>query len=231
MDFKSDISKIATNSNGTFAVVADHDDTLVSVDLSTERVTCRFPDYGPAKITCFAIHPRTDNVVIAYADGRFVECSSETGKYTKFSSNFLTDETFSNLIPKQFMNKPFPTLGIVFPRSQKKTYEDSIIFYDVDKIFVFDKSTLTEEKLDALAKATKTVKLSNGTSTKAVIPKQQLAMTITKKYEHLVHLASVENEVARGDDATPTLVAVEVRAESIESQLPPSLRQKKFGAM
>ena len=72
-------------------------------------------------------------------------------------------------------------------------------------------------------------------------------MRITKKYEYLVHLgfvdgsasgrnskecatetnASYENQVS----VQPTLVAVEVKPKSLESQLPPSVRMKKFGAM
>jgi hypothetical protein len=52
-------------------------------------------------------------------------------------------------------------------------------------------------------------------------------MTATKKYKHLVHLAALEP----AEDGRPSLVAVEVRPETLEAQLPASLRQKKFGAM
>ena len=76
------------------------------------------------------------------------------------------------------------------------------------------------------------------------------AMRITKKYEHLVHLGlfessqsfHVKDELGNKNDksnvsqevltSSPcTLVAVEVKPQSFESQLPPSVRQKKFGAM
>ena len=224
---------MSTSSSGTFVVLSDFDDNLISVDLSTERVTCKFPEYDSAPISCFSVHPKTDNVVVVYADSHFVECSAKTGKFTKFSTKFLSDESLSTFLPKQFTSKAFATSGIVFPRHQKNPYDDSIIFYDVDKIFVFDKSILAEQTEEsAKLKSAKMQKTSeanismNGHSTKIVATKE-LAMRVTKKYEHLVHLAALGS----GDDSGPVLVAVEVRPETLEAQLPPSLRQKKFGAM
>ena len=233
MNLKSDISKMSTNATGTFVVLSDYDDNLISVDLATERASCKFPEYDAAPISCFAIHPKTDNVVVVYADSHFVECNAKTGKYTKFSAKLLADESLSAFLPKQFLTKVFATTDIVFPRHQTNPYDDSIIFYDVDKIFVFDKSILVEQteestklKSAKIQKTTSEANLSmNGHSTKTV-PKQ-LAMRVTKKYEHLVHLAALGSS----DDSGPVLVAVEVRPEALEAQLPPSLRQKKFGAM
>jgi len=132
--------------------------------------------------------------------------------------------------PKQFLNKPFPTLGIVFPRSLKTPYEDTIIFYDVDKIFVFDKSILVAAAEDHDDEnSSKSAKLNGGIPNKvsSSLPKQS-PMTVTKKYEHLVFLDSLDGD---SGVSPPALVAVEVRPESLESQLPPTLRQKKFGAM
>ena len=71
------------------------------------------------------------------------------------------------------------------------------------------------------------------------------SMRVTKKYEYLVHLGilnslsepHMENnftkiESTRETPSTqPSLVAVEVKPQFLESQLPPSVRQKKFGAM
>ena len=65
------------------------------------------------------------------------------------------------------------------------------------------------------------------------------SMRVTKKYEHLVHLGTIssfpKSPVKCQDDPRTTpqvsLVAVEVKPQSLESQLPPSVRQKKFGAM
>lgn len=229
LNLKSDISKIATNSAGTLAVIADYQDTLVSVDLASERVISRFPEYSASKMSCFGLNPRNDNVVVVYADGRFVECNSRNGRHTKFCSKFLTDETFSNLLPKQFVSKGLPTLGVVFPRSLKTPYEDTIIFYDVDKIFVFDKSILIAAADDHNDEgSTKAAKLNGGIPNKVPALPKQSPMTVTKKYEHLVFLDSLDGDSGA---SPPALVAVEVRPESLESQLPPTLRQKKFGAM
>ena len=80
----------------------------------------------------------------------------------------------------------------------------------------------------------------------------QTSMRVTKKYEHLVHLGfmealalcaignkSDENKFNKSNEGSQehsnstqtTLVAVEVKPQFLESQLPPSVRQKKFGAM
>jgi hypothetical protein len=50
----------------------------------------------------------------------------------------------------------------------------------------------------------------------------ELPIRFVQKYEHLVWLSALANN---------HLVAVEVRQEAIDSQLPPTLRQKKFGVM
>lgn len=75
------------------------------------------------------------------------------------------------------------------------------------------------------------------------------SMRITKKYEYLTHLGYVEcltnspvenrpkdcqekmNGISDTSSSQPTLVAVEVKPQFLESQLPPSVRRKKFGAM
>ena len=65
------------------------------------------------------------------------------------------------------------------------------------------------------------------------------SMRVTKKYEHLVHLGTIssfpKSPIKCQDDPRTTpqisLVAVEVKPQFLESQLPPSVRQKKFGAM
>ena len=72
------------------------------------------------------------------------------------------------------------------------------------------------------------------------------SMRITKKYEHLVYFGShnmqavgiKSNSSSKSIDnkdnknsSIPTVVAVEVKPQFLESQLPPSVRRKKFGAM
>lgn len=89
---------------------------------------------------------------------------------------------------------------------------------------------------------------SNGImNNKADLP---ASMSITKKYEYLAHLglvnsptilpckklpkdslAEMNGTVDKSTSSEPILVAVEVKPQFLESQLPPSVRQKKFGAM
>ena len=76
------------------------------------------------------------------------------------------------------------------------------------------------------------------------------SMRITKKYEYLTHLGFVDSSKLSTADkphkdslaemngiqdkptsVQPILVAVEVKPQFLESQLPPSVRRKKFGAM
>ena len=80
-------------------------------------------------------------------------------------------------------------------------------------------------------------------------PETKSSMRITKKYEHLVYFGfrnvpnmtsatkksgsnSLQNNIQENGHVTqPTVVAVEVKPQFMESQLPPSVRRKKFGAM
>ena len=122
MNLTNDVSKISTNSSGTIAVLSDFDGNLISVDLSTERVLCKFPEYDASPIACFEIHPKSDNVIVVYADSHFVECSAKSGKFTKFSTNFLASESLTSYLPKQFLSKNFSTSGIVFPHCQVRIF-------------------------------------------------------------------------------------------------------------
>jgi len=85
------------------------------------------------------------------------------------------------------------------------------------------------ETYDKSGKPPKLVKSSANNSTQGHKQSQQV-MRITKKYEFLVHLnltKSTSDTCRNG----PSLVAFEVKPEALLLQLPPSLRQKKFGLM
>lgn len=185
MDLQSDVSKIVTNAAGTFAVVSDFDGNLVVVDLANEKVSAKFPRYDVAPVVTFAIHPKTENVIIVYANHHFVECNPKSGKYTKFSATYLNDDVAA-FLPKQFTSKSQPTSGIIFPNTSKKQYEDTIIFYDCQNIFVLDKSVFTSEEVE---KTEVKVSKTSSTVTKA-ITKQTSAMRVIKKYQYLVHLGA-----------------------------------------
>ena len=54
-------------------------------------------------------------------------------------------------------------------------------------------------------------------------------LRLSKRYEQLAFLGTLTPE--NTDDVTSPLVAVEVKPHMFDNQLPPGMRQKKFGAM
>jgi len=115
MSLTSGVAKVTVNYSGSFCLVSDYDGNVVVVDLASERVSVKFCRFHDSPITCLAVDPETDNVIIVYASNHFIECNPMTGKLTKFYEMKL-DEKLCHLLPKQYLCKQHPTLGVVFPK-------------------------------------------------------------------------------------------------------------------
>jgi hypothetical protein len=199
---------------------------------------------------------RSKNVIVVYANHHFVECCPKTGKYTKLTSILHENE---DKLPRNWINKSRTTKGVLFPQGHlggligKKS--DTIMFYDEQLIAVLDRSSVMNDTGSASSsKQTRKSILATSNSTpgrnspmrnspmknspmknspmKATAPidtKDWMRVT-AKRFEHLIYLGTL-NPADNSDDLTCPLVAVEVKPQTMESQLPPSIRQKKFGAM
>ena len=180
------------------AVVADYKGNIVNVDLNKKSVTSKMPLYQKAPVSSMSVDEKSGHLAVVYSNQHFVECNLQTGKYTRFSSTVQ--------FPNQWTNSKFVTRGIL-------QSGDRMILFDTSQIASLDKSV---EYGKPSAKASKSE------SGKKKMGRREKSMRFTKKYEHLLHLSSLEG----GE-----LVAVEMKPQSVEAQLPPSLKQKKFGAM
>ena len=190
------------------------------------------PKNGDAVISCLAIHPKTKNLIITYSNHHFVECCTKTGKYTKLT-NILMENL--HILPENWLKKTHVTKGIVFPQAHlsglmsKKS--DTILFYDEEYIAVLDRHFVMNdiEKMVSVSPTKKQAKNNDQKSNKTKIQSFPNILRLSKRYEHLAFLGTLIPE--NNDDLTAPIVAVEVKPQVFESQLPPSMRQKKFGAM
>ena len=205
------ISHLAATAKGDVLVVADYAGNVSSLDANSRRFLARMPKYQRAAVTALSLNPaNSDLLVLAYADNHVVECHAQSGRYSKFSKSNL-----ETAFPKQWKSKKTATRGAV------QLGLEQLVLWDDANICVVERRG---EGGDVSAAPRSKQAREGGESTTPAAAKKRDArqVRITRKYEHLVHLGALSDGA---------LVAVEVRPQSIEEQLPPSLRQKKFGAM
>ena len=137
------------------------------------------------------------------------------------------------MIPKDWRLKHKTTKGILFPQSHlsgnlaKKN--DTILFYDEELIGVLDRNIVMDISKGVLPTASKQAKTDKKSKNQDLNDISKSVLRLSKRYEHLVFLGALEAE--NMEDMSQPLVAVEVKPHVLEQQLPPSIRQKKFGAM
>ena len=207
------ISHLAATSGGDVVVVADYAGNVSSLDGNTRKFLARMPKYPRAAVTALSLNPANgDLLVVAYADNHVVECHARSGRHSKFSKSCL-----ETAFPKQWKSKKTATRGAV-----QLGLEQLVLWDDANICVVDRKGEGGEAAAAALAPQSKQAREGSDGESAATRKREARQVRITRKYEHLLHLGVL---------ADGALVAVEVRPQSIEEQLPPSLRQKKFGAM
>ena len=199
------ISHLAATAKGDVVVAVDYAGNVSSLDAHSRKFLAKMPRYQRAAVTALSLNPTNgDLLVLAYADNHVVECHARSGRYSKFSKSSL-----ETAFPKQWKSKKTATRGAV------QLGVEQLVLWDDANICVVDRKCEGGD----VAPRSKQAKDGETATTKKRDARQ---VRITRKYEHLVHLGALSDGA---------LVAVEVRPQSIEGQLPPSLRQKKFGAM
>ena len=97
----------------TMALVADHNDSVVAVSLSSLEVVAKLPSYSEAAIACLAINHDCTTAVIVYANQRvmevrglnpalssiFPQVSLSTARYTQFS------HSLSSQLPRGWLSR------------------------------------------------------------------------------------------------------------------------------
>ncbi len=187
------------------AVLADYAGNVVSVDVGKRRLVAKMPHYAGSPITCMTVDGSRDAVLMVHADQRVVECQLGVGKYTRFSTNLR--------LPKNYINKRSAARGV--------------FWLDKQKIVVFDGSVINviEKKSDAgksPSSRRRRKSASGDFDEKDDDDDEVTTVRFVKKYEYLAHLCPLSDG---------SLVAVEIRPRTFTEQLPPSLKQKKYGTM
>ena len=199
-------------------VMVDMQDTAVSLSLSSFSLTSKLAGYShTANISALSLSPDSQTCMVSYSNNRLMELDTNTGKYTQFSREEATK------LPKSWLARRTPVTDILHLAGNP----DLILLKDHEILAVLDKDKQMPEPSSKLyftdPRATPD---TDSVSVSSLGSKLDQAMAsglrMSRKYEHLVSLHHLA-----GDE----LVAVEVRPSLIESQLPPSLKQKKFGVL
>jgi len=212
------ISRMVVSVSCEFAVLADYSENVVVVDLHSFTVAAKLPSYREGCISAIGINPHNNNVVIAYSNHKLVECDIRTAKLTEFS------QSLSGRLPREWISRKTPITNIRFVSSDP----DLIILHDDNTLAVIDKDKelpephskifISDPRFTPDGSADGSVS-SFGSPGSARIDSSH-GLRMTRKFQHLLHFEHLEQD---------EVVAVEVKPVSIEDQLPPSLKQKKFG--
>ncbi len=206
------ISLMALDSDLGVAALADFFGAVVTVDLAGRRLAARMPAYDPAPLTCMSVDASNKTLLLVYADQSIRECSLKTGHYTKFSTNLR--------LPKFFRSRRMPARG-VFRMDAGDGRQQRLVVYDDSSISVIREAA--EAALTSPSSFKSRRRKGGGGGSRDEDSKQEASVSVLrKKYEHLVYLGPLSDG---------SLILVEVRPRAFEEQLPPSLKQKKYGAM
>ena len=208
------VSRVA--SSQAVLVMVDTQDTAVSLALTDLSLLARLNT--SANISAISLSPDSQTVLVSYSNNRLVELRTDTGKTTRFSREQLSEAK----LPKSWLSRRTSVTDILHLGA------DLILLKDQDcrVLAVLDKDKQMPEpssKLfftDPTNKTDCSVSMSSLGSTTKLEQALASGLRMSRKYDHLVSLHHLG-----GDE----LVAVEVKPSLIESQLPPSLKQKKFG--
>ena len=161
--------------------------------------------------------------VMVYSNNKIMEVDLKTGRYTQFSKDLSTR------LPRGWLSRRTAVTNVVHIDGNS----DIILLHDHSILATLDKDKELPEpssKLfysdprstpDTLTDSASVSSFGSQQTTGSRLD-QTLAsgLRMSRKYEHLLSLHHLA-----GDE----IVAVEVKPGAIESQLPPSLKQKKFG--
>ena len=203
-------------------VLVDNTDTAVSLALDTLAIISKFPGYTEANISAVGVSPSSKTCFIAYSNNKLVEVDIKSGKFTKFSREE------AGKLPKGWLSRRTAVTSVVHVAES----EDLVLLHDHNILAVLDKDKEMPEPSSKLfysdPRATPDTETgsvssfgSQMTSGSRLEQSLSAGLRMSRKFDHLVSLHHLEKD---------EIVAVEVKPSVVESQLPPSLRQKKFGA-
>ncbi|XP_063293626.1 U3 small nucleolar RNA-associated protein 4 homolog [Pelobates fuscus] len=196
---------LAVSEDGAFLAVATINAQIDVYNIKKLKHECSVPRYNSPP-TAMAVHPLTNNLVITHTDQQVLEFSISLKEYTDWSRRLLRHG-----LHRDWLERDTPITGVSFNPSMP----EHILMHDTFMLCVVDKTLpLPDDKTALLNQRT-----LKGLSVKAR-KSQAHAFKITKKYQPLLFMDLL-------DDGE--LVVVERPFSDIQAQLPPPIRQKKFG--
>jgi len=208
--------------SNTTAVLVDNTDTVVCLSLKNFTLISQLPGYTEANISAIGLSPDSSTCFIAYSNNKLVEVDVKSGKFTKFSRQD------AGKLPKSWLSRRTPVTNVVHVAGNS----DLVLMHDHNILAVLDKDKEMPEPSSKLYFTDPRATPDTGDSASVSSFGSQLTsgskleqslsagLRLSRKFDHLLSLHHLDKD---------EIVAVEVKPSVIESQLPPSLKQKKFG--
>ncbi|XP_062997525.1 U3 small nucleolar RNA-associated protein 4 homolog [Elgaria multicarinata webbii] len=196
---------LAASADGKWLAAASGDQAVHIYNLEAAKLHCTVPAYD-CPVTALAIHPETNNLIIAHSDQQVFEFSIADKEYTPWSRKL---QQFG--MHKDWMDRDTPITHITF--NPKKA--SHILVHDTHMFCIIDKSLPLPEDAAMLHNQISLAHLS-----KAARRSYSHAFKICKKYQPLLFVDLLDENA---------LVVVERPVADIKAQLPPPIYQKKFG--
>ncbi|XP_075045193.1 U3 small nucleolar RNA-associated protein 4 homolog [Mixophyes fleayi] len=201
----SPVHLLAASTDGSLLAVACPSSQIDVYNVKKLKFKLSVPQYNSPP-TAIGIHPSTNNLVIAHADQQVVEFSLARKQYTEWSRTVL-----QHGLHRDWQERDTPITGITFNPSRP----EDILMHDNYMFCVLDKSLPLPDDKTALVNQKSLKHLSESARRS-----QAHAFKITRKYQPLLFMDLLED----GE-----LVLVERSLSDILAQLPPPMKQKKFG--
>ncbi|XP_068115701.1 U3 small nucleolar RNA-associated protein 4 homolog isoform X2 [Hyperolius riggenbachi] len=197
---------LAASKDGSLLAAASANSQIDVYNVKDMKYVCSVPQYNSPP-TAIRIHPSTNNLVIAHADQHVVEFDIAHKQYTDWSRKVL-----QHGLHRDWLERDTPITGISFNPSRP----EHILLHDNYMFCVLDKSQPLPDDNTFLLANQKALKHLSVRARRS----RTHAFKITRKYQPLLFMDLLEN----GE-----LVLVERPISDILAQLPPPIKQKKFG--
>ncbi|NWI56743.1 UTP4 protein, partial [Calyptomena viridis] len=196
---------LAPSADGHWLAAVSGDWAIHTYNLKCFKHHCVVPTYSCA-VTALAIHPSTNNLVIAYSDQQLLEFSVPEQQYTAWSRSVQ-----SRGLHRSWLERDSPITHITFnPKNPSH-----ILLHDTYLFCVLDKSLPLPDDSTPLMNQS-TLKQLPETARK----RQLHAFKICKKFQPLLFMDLLDENC---------LVVVERPIMDLKTQLPLPVQQKKFG--
>nr|XP_033796960.1 U3 small nucleolar RNA-associated protein 4 homolog [Geotrypetes seraphini] len=196
---------LAASADGNWLAAASLDFEINIYSVKLLKHHCTVPVYK-CPVSALAIQPMSNNLVIAYSDQQLFEFSIQEKQYSTWCRKVQ-----QHGLHRDWRERDTPITNITFNPAQPA----HILLHDTYSLCIIDKTLpLPDDKTPLLNQ--ESLRNLSETARKA----RSHAFKISKKFQPLLFMALLDEG---------TLVTVERPLTDIQAQLPPPVRQKKFG--